>query len=223
MLIEKGLLSGSTLMLASLLAALAIALSIHARPWRGWLDDAERRAAWLGSLALLGAIWSLRIGLGAGHSLRFLLVTAVTLLHGWGLAILGGALVLAALSAIGLADWTSFGANLLCTVVVPALLTGRLHEMVHRRLPHNYFVYFFIGVFLGSALAWNAGAFARWCLLTISGHPLMDVELLHDSVAVVPLMTFGEAFLNGALMATAVAFRPHWVMSFDDRAYLAKR
>jgi hypothetical protein len=38
---------------------------------------------------------------------------------------------------------------------VPAIVTARLHELVHARLPHNYFVYFFITVFVGSALAYN--------------------------------------------------------------------
>ena len=36
-------------------------------------------------------------------------------------------------------------------------------------------------------------------------------------------MGFGEAFMNGLLVATAVVFKPRWVMSFDDRSYLAAR
>jgi uncharacterized membrane protein len=36
-------------------------------------------------------------------------------------------------------------------------------------------------------------------------------------------MTFGEAFINGIVMSAAVMFRPSWVRSFDDGAYLWKR
>lgn len=223
MLIESELLSGPVLFVASALAALAVAVSIYVRPWRDWLTDTERRAAWLGGLAMLGVAWSLHAGFAPGLSLRFLLVTAFTLMHGWALTILGATLVLAALSASGLADWASFGPNLLCTAVVPALFAARLHEIVHRRLPRNYFVYFFVSAFLGSALAWIVAALARGLLLALSGQPSTGGPGAEDYVAVLALMTFGEAFLNGMLIATAVVFRPHWVMSFDDRAYLAKR
>jgi uncharacterized membrane protein len=40
--------------------------------------------------------------------------------------------------------------------------------------------------------------------------------------AVLPLMSFGEAFVNGMVMAMMVVYRPKWVMSFDDRLYLRK-
>jgi uncharacterized membrane protein len=223
MLIESELLSGPVVLAASMLAALALALAAFERPWRGWLKDAERRAVWVGSVAMLGAVWSLHAGFVPGLSQRFLLITAFALLHGWALTILGATLVLTALSAMGVADWSSFGPNLLCTAVLPALFAGRLHEIVHQRLPRNYFIYFFVSVFLGSALAWNLGALARWLLLALSGQPAMTADVGEDYLALLPLMTFGEAFMNGLLIATAVVFRPHWVMSFDDRAYLSKR
>ncbi len=223
MLIESELLSDPVRLIASALAALAVLLAVLVRPWRGWLADAERRAVWVGSLAMLGAVWSLHAGFVPGLSQRFLLVTAFTLLHGWALAILGAALVLAALSVLGIADWASFGPNLLCTAVVPALFAARLHEVVHQRLPRNYFVYFFVSVFLGSALAWNLAAIARGLVLTLSGQPGMSANTGEDYLAVLPLMTFGEAFINGLVIAAAVMFRPDWVRSFDDRAYLWKR
>lgn len=224
MLIESDLLSVPVLVGASVLAALALGFAVSLRPWRGWLDDGERRAVWVASLVLLAAVWSLRAGFVPGQSLRFLLVTAFVLLHGWALAILGAALVLVVLSSIGVADWGSFGPNLLCTAVVPALFAGRLHEIVHRRLPRNYFVYFFISVFLGSALAWNLAALARGLLLLLSGQPsMMSADVGEDFLALLPLMSFGEAFINGILVATAAVYRPRWVMSFDDGTYFAKR
>ena len=40
--------------------------------------------------------------------------------------------------------------------------------------------------------------------------------------AILPLMSFGEAIVNGTIIGMAVVYRPKWVMSFDDRLYLAK-
>jgi uncharacterized membrane protein len=222
-LIESHLLSAPVLLAASVLALLALGGALALRPWRGWLDDPERRVVWVASLVLLGAVWSLRAGFVPGLSQRFLLVTACVLLHGWALTIAGAALVLAALSLAGVAEWASFGPNLLCTAVVPALFAARLHELVHRRLPRNYFVYFFVSVFLGAALAWNLAALARGLLLVLSGQPALEPDAGADYLALLPLMSFGEAFINGMLVATAAVYRPRWVMSFDDRAYLGGR
>jgi uncharacterized membrane protein len=186
-----------------------------------WLDDRERQWAWLLSLAVLLGIWSMKAGITPGLSLRFLLVTALTLMHGWQLAVIGGALVLAVLSAVGLADWGSFGANLLCVAIVPAAMTVQVHQFVHARLPHNYFIYFFLTVFLGSALAYNLAGLARVGLLAASGS-LDAAHVGPEYFAVLPLMSFGEAFVNGMVMAMLVVYRPQWVMSFDDRLYLRK-
>jgi uncharacterized membrane protein len=40
--------------------------------------------------------------------------------------------------------------------------------------------------------------------------------------AILPLMSFGEAVVNGTIIGMAVVYCPRWVMSFDDRLYLAK-
>jgi uncharacterized membrane protein len=79
----------------------------------------------------------LKAGFTPGLSVRFLLVSALTLMHGWHLAVVASALVLAVLTLAGGAEWSSFGTNLLCTAIVPALVTAWLHEFVHDRLPHH--------------------------------------------------------------------------------------
>jgi uncharacterized membrane protein len=164
----------------------------------------------------------MKAGISPGLSVRFLLVTTLTLMHGWQLAVIGATLVLGVLTVTGQAGWASLGANLLCMAIVPALVTAWLHEFVHARLPHNYFIYFFLTVFLGSAVAYNLAGLTRIALLASSG----SLEAAHagpEYFAILPLMSFGEAFLNGLLMAMLVVYRPKWVMSFDDRLYLRKR
>ena len=219
MLIEAGLLTGGVSVVASALGGVGFAFAVHGAPWKAWLAGRERQFVWFGFLALLVVVWSMRAGITPGLSVRFLLVTALTLMAGWRLAVVGGALVLAVLSHAGLAEWSSFGVNLLCMAVIPALFTAWLHELVHARLPQNYFIYFFVTTFLGSALAFNLAGLARFVLIAASGS-LDTTAVGPEYFAILPLMSFGEGVANGTLIGMAVVYRPAWVMSFDDRLYL---
>ena len=105
--------------------------------------------------------------------------------------------------------------------VVPTLCTAWFHEQVHARLPHNYFIYFFITTFLGAALAFNLAGLVRVALMAASG-TLDAARAGPEYFAILPLMSFGEAIANGTIVGMAVVYRPKWVMSFDDRLYLAK-
>jgi uncharacterized membrane protein len=222
MLIEAGLLNGGASIVAAALGGMALAVALYGAPWRAWLGDSERQWVWFGSMALLVVVWSMKAGITPGLSVRFLLVTALTLMHGWQLAIVAGALVLAVLSFVGVADWSLYGANLLCMAVVPALFTAWFHELVHARLPHNYFIYFFVTTFLGAALAFNLAGLVRVALMAASG----TLDALHagpEYFAILPFMSFGEAVVNGTIIGMAVVYRPRWVMSFDDRLYLRRQ
>ena len=221
MLVEPELLGTGTRIAAFVLSGATLATAIVSAPWRVWLEDRERQRVWLVSLGVLVAIWAMKAGITPGLSLRFLLMTALTLMHGWQLAVIGGAMALAVMNVVGLAAWPSFGADLLCVVIVPAVVTAQVHQLVHARLPHNYFIYFFVTVFVGAALAYNLAGLARVGLLAASGS-LDAAHVGPEYFAVLPLMSFGEAFLNGMVMAMMVVYRPRWVMSFDDRLYLKK-
>jgi uncharacterized membrane protein len=222
MLIEAGLLSGVVAVVASALGGVGLAYAVHGAPWKAWLADRERQWVWFSTMALVLVVWSMKAGITPGLSVRFLLVPAVTLMFGWELAVVAGALVLAVLSHAGHAEWTNYGANLLCVAVVPALFTAWLHEQVYWRLPRNYFVYFFITGFLGSALAYNLAGLARVVLMATSG-TLETAAVGPEYFAILPLMSFGEAVANGMIIGMAVVYRPRWVMSFDDRSYLVGR
>jgi len=221
MLIDVGVLVGGASVVASVAGGVALAFAIHGAPWKAWLAGSERQWVWFGSMALLLVVWAMKAGITPGLPVRFLLMTALTLMHGWHLAVVAGALVLVVFSVLGLAEWQAFGANLLCLAVVPALFTAWFHEQVHARLPHNYFIYFFVTTCLGSALAFCLAGLVRVGLMAASG-TLAEAHVGPEFFAILPLMSFGEAVANGTLVAMAVIYRPHWVMSFDDRLYLAK-
>jgi uncharacterized membrane protein len=222
MLIEPELLGTGTRIASFVLAGATLGLAALSAPWRVWLEDRERQWVWLGSLGVLVAIWAMKAGVTPGLSVRFLLVSSLTLMHGWQLTVIGGALALAVMCVVGLAAWPAFGADLLCMVIVPAVATTQIHQLVHARLPHNYFIYFFVTVFVGAAVAYNLAGLARVALLAASG-ALDAAHVGPEYFALLPMMSFGEAFLNGVIMAMTVVYRPKWVMSFDDRLYLRKR
>jgi uncharacterized membrane protein len=221
MLIEAGLLSSGVNIGVSAATGVALAFALLRAPWSEWLADGERQWVWFSSMALLLVVWAMKAGITPGLSVRFLLMTALTLMHGWHLAVVAGALVLAVLSYLGMAEWSLYGPNLLCMVVVPALFTAWFHEQVHARLPHNYFIYFFITTFLGAALAFNLAGLVRVALMAASG-TLDAARAGPEYFAILPFMSFGEAIANGTIIGMAVVYRPKWVMSFDDRLYLAK-
>jgi len=222
MLIEPELLTTGTRLATGFVSAVGLVIAVVSAPWRAWLTDRERQWVWLGGAAFLVALWSMKAGISAGLTVRFLMITALTLMHGWQLAVLAGVLALGALCLTGAAAWNSFGADLLCMALVPSLFTAWFHELVHARLPHNYFIYFFVTVFLGSALAFNLAGLVRIAVLAASGS-LDAAHVGEEYFAILPLMSFGEGVVNGMVMAMAVVYRPRWVMSFDDRLYLAKR
>jgi uncharacterized membrane protein len=223
MQIEASLLDAGWRIATTLAALTALAWAATTAPWRSWLERTDRQHVWLATLVLLALVWSMHAGITPGLSLQFLLVTSLALMHGARLALVGLAAVLASQCVLagGVAPWTAWGANYVCGAVVPVAFIASLHRLVERRLPHNYFVYFFVTVFAGSMLAFVLAALARIALLAANG-TLADRQLAGEFWVYLPLMAFGEAFMNGIVMAVAVVFRPDWVATFDDRLYLRR-
>lgn len=221
MQIEPQLLSPGWQLATGLLAAPVLGYALLTAPWTTWLGRPDRQHAWLGTIALLVLLWSMRAGITPGLSFQFLLVTVLTLMHGWRLALVGVAAVLAGECLLqgGTAPWSAWAANFLCYGVVPVAFVHALHGAVQRWLPHNYFVYFFGTVFFGSMLAFNLAGFARIALLAANG-TLAQAQLASEYLVWLPMVSLAEAFINGIVMAMAVVYRPEWVSSFDDRLYL---
>lgn len=204
----------------ALLAVPTLFYAALTAPWGTWLQRTDRQHVWLGSTVALMALWSLRAGITPGLSFQFLLVAAFTLMHGWRLALLGLAVVLVADCGLH-GGWSAWAANFVCFALLPVAFVTALHGLVERFLPNNYFVYFFVTVFAGSMLAFNLAGLARLGLLALNG-TLATAHVGDEYFVFLPMMSFGEAFMNGAVMSVAVVYRPEWVASFDDRRYLRR-
>jgi uncharacterized membrane protein len=220
MQLEADLLSVPTKVAALALALPACWLALTTAPWKGWLGRSDRQHVYLGGLVLLLIVWSLRAGVTPGLTLQFLLVSTLTLMHGWSLAVIGIGVVLG-VDGLQHGDLAAWPANLLCFGVVPATTTTLVHRLVERHLPHNYFVYFFVTVFAGSMVAFCLASFARLALLWLAGS-LPRAQVGEELFLLLPMMGLAEAFLNGLIMAIAVVYTPEWVRSFDDQLYLRR-
>ncbi|HSN73362.1 MAG TPA: energy-coupling factor ABC transporter permease [Steroidobacteraceae bacterium] len=209
--------------IVSFAAALAVVfVAARGIPWREWRERSHLQNVYLGSLTGVGLVWTMQAGITADLSMHFLLVTTLTLMHGWRLAVIGITVILAAMAIAGQIAPAAIPVNLLCVGLVPIAVTSAIYRLVEARLPNNYFVYFFVTVFAGSAVAFNAAGLARLFVLLSSGAPVSG-HIGPEFVVWIPMMSFAEAFLNGMLMAIFVVYRPEWVASFDDRKYLRRR
>jgi uncharacterized membrane protein len=103
--------------------------------------------------------------------------------------------------------------------VLPILFTRVFLYACQRWLPHNFFIYIFINAFLAGAVSiLLAGLASAWLQVQTGVHAPDTVST--GFLQILPMLMFGEGFLNGALMSLVVAYKPRWVATFHDRWYL---
>lgn len=190
-------------------------------PWRR-LADASQLNVWLGSVVVLMLIWSMKAGVKPGLNLHLLGATALTLMFGRQLAILGLSVVMAAVTLNGAAGWDPYALNVLVTAVFPCLAAHALLRVVERYLPANFFCYIFCAAFFGAAIAVVSTGLLASLVLWLAGVYTAEM-LLNDYLPYYTLLGFAEAWLNGAAITLMVVYYPDWVGSFDDRRYFFKR
>jgi uncharacterized membrane protein len=201
--------------------ALALLLLVVAAV-RGGRPDPLRLNAWLGAVALTAALWSLRMTLRPGLDFHLLGAAVFALLMGPWHALLACALLLLVQALSGLGDVPAFGLDLFIGGVLPVLLTTGLRRLCERCLPPNLFVYLFLVAFLGGGLSLLA-VNAMTLLALGLAHAYPWDELLDSALPYYLLLSWSEAFTSGLVLAILVVYRPHWVLTFDDRRYLDDR
>ena len=217
----------------TLIALLALALALTARPWRMLANrrplahQTHGAAAplWtplLATLAILPWAWALPTLHHMPLQLQWSGACLVLLMLGWPLAVptLLTVGLLACLfspsldgpQALGLALWSG---------ILPATLALLLGALLRRLMGQRSlggaraFVYVLGRGFLGTALCmFIAGSLAQW-----AGHTLPGVG---EGLSLVArwLMAWGDAFVTGMLCAVFVAFKPQWLATWSDDIYL---
>jgi uncharacterized membrane protein len=215
--IPSGLLPASYLWGAALGYAVLLAATLVSAPWTK-IRDNEASHVFFAAVAVVAVVWTLRAGIEPGMNYHLLGVTALTLMFDWQFALLAASLVLAITTWQGPAGWEAFPVNALLMGALPVLSTRLVLMASQRWLPANFFIYIFINSFLAAALALLLCGLAATLILGLAGGN--DAVTGNDYLLYIPLLMFGEAFLNGMAMTLLVAYRPRWVATFHDRWYL---
>jgi uncharacterized membrane protein len=212
--IPANLLPVASLWIAALVYLVLLAAAALTAPW-GKLLDKEGSNIYFGAVAFIAVVWILRAGIEPGHNYHLLGATALCLMFGWQFALMAVSLVLVITTWQGPAGWETFAVNALVMGAVPVLFTRLMLYACQRWLPHNFFIYVFINAFLTGALSMLLCGYAASAVLAMA-----DYMPASSYLQVIPLLMFGEAFLNGMLMILLVAYKPQWVSTFHDRWYL---
>ncbi len=198
---------------------LFFARSLWCAPWRR-LKDSEQLNVWLGMVVLLTVVWSLKAGIKPGLTFHLLGATVFTLSFGPHLAFIGLSLVTLGVTLNGAAGPFAYAANALLLAGLSVGLSQFFFRIFSGALPKHFFVFIFVNGFLGAALTIVGVGFAVTVLLAMAGAYQWDY-LFSEYFPYFVLLAFSEAWLSGMLMTLFVVYRPEWVGSFDDSAYLA--
>jgi uncharacterized membrane protein len=192
-------------------------LAIWKAPWYH-LKNTEDTHVLFASCMILWLIWHNSAGITPGMEFHLLLVTTITLMFGWAFAILAVSLVQLGLTIEAIAQWSTYAINLWCNGFIPIGVTYVVYWLSYRYLPRHFFVYIFITVFAGGALAMLASRLVGLAILLTSGSYVLSD--LGDEPWFIIIMLFPEAFINGLVMTLLIVYYPQWVSSFSDKQYL---
>ena len=172
------------------------------------------------SCIALAVLWSIRAGISSGLGIHFMGLTAATLLMGWPLALLAGALSLLGICVIGLEAYPCFAVNYLVSVALPVFTSHWILFFVQKHLPANPFVYIFLCGFFNGAFAILVVALST--ALLIGGLEVYGWDDVWERYLIfLPLMLFPEAFLNGMVVATVMGTAPELLSSFNVKKYFS--
>jgi uncharacterized membrane protein len=215
--IPDGLLPASFLWGAAMLYGPLLLGALLSAPWSK-LADNEASHVYFAAIAVVCVLWTLHAGILPGHGYHLLGVTSLCLMFDWQFALLAVSLVLLVTTWQGTAGWEAFAVNALVMGALPLLLTRTLLYASQRWLTHNFFIYIFVNAFFAGALGILLCGLAAAALLALAQANANRAD--GDYLLFIPLLMFGEAFLNGMTMTLLVAYRPTWVSTFHDRWYL---
>lgn len=208
------------------IAGWALALPLLA--WAAWRGDWSRYRenepvhAFLGALAAMIALWSVRGSVGSTFAFHLLGSAILALAAGAPRALAGGAVAVALVTALRGAPPQNAAWVWLTMVALPVGVVGLLLRGLERFLPPHFFVYVFAGAFGGGALSFGAAglagaAYSVWA----AGLP---ADLVFGEYApYLAYLAFAEGTLTGMIVTLAVVYHPDWVATFDDDRYLRDR
>ena len=142
------------------------------------------------------------------------------LLFGWQFALIGITLVIFGMSLNGGGEWQSISLNVLVMAAIPVLLGYWLLMLALRYLPHHFFVYSIFNGFIAGVISMILTVMTAALLLICCGPYNFD-WIVDRYLVFIPLMAFAEGFFTGMIATGMALFRPEWIMTYDDKRYIA--
>ncbi len=220
MLISEALLPVWLHVVAAIAMAGALVTAARHAEWQALAAVPVRQHVLFGATLAIFGIWLLSVELTDGLYLHLSLVTALTLVVGWRLAVLAGAIVTAAHTLTFGESWISIPIAWTISVAVPATVTHLLAWALRRTNIRNIFLFLLGAGFGGSALSVLGAALLVIVLFAFAGAG----EFVANAArmwAFVLLVMFQEGFLNGLIITALTVFWPGIVKTFDENFYLA--
>src|SRR6056297_682549 len=118
----ENLLSTSQWIISLLLFLVILVRALRSIDWQAFRKDNALQHSFFGAAVVLGFVWQLRAGISPGLSIHIFGLTVITLMLGWGLAVLSGLLALVITVVTGKEPLMMYAANGLITVMIPALV-----------------------------------------------------------------------------------------------------
>lgn len=184
-------------------------------PWRALLADSRRQHALFAALLVLSLLWSFRFQVVPGiHAHPFLLMTC-TLIFGWSLTLLAGAMALLMVTLIMGLPWQALALDWLLAVVLPASLCFGLMVVLYRLYLRSIFFYILGLGFFGTIVVTFISCALIVLFLQLTQSAAFMEQWWERSAFIVPLL-YSEGFLNGLLVTAITVFMPELVKTFDE-------
>ncbi|XKH02396.1 energy-coupling factor ABC transporter permease [Marinobacter nauticus] len=214
----ENLLSTGQWLVTAVLFVLILVAALRSIDWQAFRKDQALQHSFFGAAVVLGFLWQLRAGISPGLAIHIFGVTVVTLMLGWGLAVLSGLLALVITVILGKEPPIMYAANGLITVMIPALVTHAIMRWERRRNFRNFFAYIFFCGFFGAGIS-VATAGLSMCLLLWTSGTYDFAELVHEYIRYLPLFMLPEGFINGVFVTGLMVFHPDRLTTLDQRRY----
>ena len=201
------------------LSSATLLFALLTAPWKALLKVQQRQHLFFAAIIVLVILWSIKITWVKGFFLHPMGITAVTIIFGWRLAIILGALVILAFELLHYRSWDTMPVDFIFTVIVPATITYAMVHLIHSWRSRNLFLFLLGAGFIGAMLGFLTDLGIIVLLAAMLDQQLFLSRLAHEFPIVIMLLNV-EGFLNGAVVTALSVFAPHLVKSFDDVKYL---
>jgi uncharacterized membrane protein len=222
--------------LSTLIATPVLVMAVRHGPWRQLAANQARQHALFASVLALALLWLLQVDVRGTLAIHPLLMTVVTMVFGWSLALLVGAWALLVLEcyqvplralrmdwdmALAQFDLTTLPVDFCVGVLVPVCWAWCVLWLVDRWKFKNPFTYFWGVGFFGAMVSCLLVGAAALMLFAVTGS---DIHLANtqEHFFIFLLMTFPEGFVNGLIATVMTVLYPDLVKTYRDDWYLGK-